>query len=63
MQWYSWLSLLVLPALILAEEPPEGIEIKTTFSPETCTLKAEKGDTVTTHYVCAIYLSIVSRLA
>ncbi|KAF8907887.1 hypothetical protein CPB84DRAFT_1674582 [Gymnopilus junonius] len=55
MKLFAWLSssLLFAVAVVSAEgdrEPPKELEIKTTFSPESCPNKAQTGDRIKVHY-------------
>ncbi|KIK98471.1 hypothetical protein PAXRUDRAFT_31152 [Paxillus rubicundulus Ve08.2h10] len=50
-----WSSLLVLAACALAVEPPTELQIETTFMPEDCPVKAEKGDTISVHYTGTLF--------
>lgn len=54
MQLYSWLSCLLFAAAVLAVEPPADLVIDTTYLPEGCTTKAQKGDSIQVHYVSSV---------
>lgn len=59
MQVLQFLSVFVFGLLVSAQQsPPKELEIKTTYSPQDCTVKAKKGDRIQVHYVrsCAVGL-------
>lgn len=52
MQVLQLLSLLVFGLLASAQQsPPKELEIKTTYTPSDCSVKAHKGDAIKVHYV------------
>ena len=60
MQLSRWLSVLAFGLLVSAEQqqqqqpessPPKELDIKTTYTPSACTVKAQKGDPIKVHYV------------
>jgi FK506-binding protein 2 len=52
MQLALWLSVFTFGLLVSAQQsPPKELEIKTTYTPPDCTVKAEKGDPIKVHYV------------
>ncbi|KAI5120660.1 hypothetical protein M0805_007997 [Coniferiporia weirii] len=56
MQWFSWLSfLLVLPVLLVSAEDPTELEIKSTFIPDSCPQTAANGDSIKVHYTGTLY--------
>ncbi|KAF9227220.1 hypothetical protein BS17DRAFT_747540 [Gyrodon lividus] len=50
-----WFSLLALAACAFAVEPPSELQIETTFTPEDCPVKAEKGDKISVHYTGTLF--------
>ena len=50
MQLLYWLSL-SFGLLVLAQQAPKELDIKTTFEPSDCHTKAKKGDAIKVHYV------------
>jgi hypothetical protein len=53
MQLLYWLSL-SFGLLVLAQ--PKELDIKTTFEPSNCNVKAQKGDAIKVHYVRWLYV-------
>lgn len=53
MQLLQWLPVFVLGLLASAEQQaqPKELEIKTTYAPSDCSVKAQKGDAIKVHYV------------
>jgi hypothetical protein len=49
----SFVAALIVATDVAATEPPTELEIKTTFLPQDCYLKAQTGDSIQVHYVCA----------
>lgn len=48
----AWLSSLLFAAVaVLAADPPTTLQIDTTYLPEDCPAKAQKGDSIKVHYV------------
>ena len=54
----SWLSVLVLAWVVAAKDSSEVTELKidTTYTPEDCTVTAQKGDSIKVHYVSPLIL-------
>jgi len=52
MQLLKWVSVFAFGLLVSAEQqsPPKELEIKTTYTPSDCTVKAQKGDPIKVHY-------------
>jgi len=50
MQLLYWLSL-SFGLLVSAQQAPEKLDIKTTFEPSDCNVKAQNGDAIKVHYV------------
>ena len=59
MQLLQWASVFAFGLLVSAEQQsqPKKLDIKTTYAPSDCTVKAQKGDPVKVHYVRLITLS------
>jgi len=56
MQVLQWLSLLVFGLLASAQQsPPKELEIKTTYTPSDCSVKAHKGDAIKVHYTGKLF--------
>ncbi|KAH9998455.1 hypothetical protein BJV74DRAFT_877149 [Russula compacta] len=56
MQVLRFLSVFVFGLLVSAQQsPPKELEIKTTYSPEDCTVKAKKGDRIKVHYTGRLF--------
>ncbi len=54
MQFLQWISVFAVGLLVSAEQqspPPNELDIKTTYAPSDCTVKAQKGDPIKVHYV------------
>jgi hypothetical protein len=55
MQLLQWLPVFVFGLLASAEQQqqstPKELEIKTTYTPSDCSVKAQKGDPIKVHYV------------
>ncbi|KAJ7724471.1 hypothetical protein DFH07DRAFT_759068 [Mycena maculata] len=52
----AWLSTLLLSAVVvLAAEPPTDLQIETTYLPEECPVKAQKGDSIKVHYTGTLF--------
>ena len=53
MQLLRWLSVFAFGLLVSAEQQPlpKELDIKTTYKPSDCTVKAQKGDPIKVHYV------------
>jgi hypothetical protein len=52
MQPLQWFSVIVFGLLVSAQQsPPKELEIKTTYTPSDCTVKAQNGDAIMVHYV------------
>ena len=53
MQLLQWLSVFAFGLLVSAEQQPlpKELDIKTTYKPSDCTVKAQKGDPIKVHYV------------
>jgi FK506-binding protein 2 len=52
MRVLGFVAALIAATVVAATEPPTELEIKTTFLPEDCNLKAQTGDSIQVHYVC-----------
>jgi hypothetical protein len=50
-QLLNLISLVFFVVLALANEPPSELVIDTTYLPESCSVKANKGDSIKVHYV------------
>ena len=61
MQLLRWLPVFAFGLLASAEQqsPPTKLEIKTTYTPSDCTVKAQKGDPIKVHYVCLLIIRTV----
>ncbi|KAF8502159.1 hypothetical protein F5888DRAFT_1669662 [Russula emetica] len=57
MQFFHWLSAFAFGLLVSAEQlsPPKELEIKTTYTPSDCTVKAQKGDPIKVHYTGTLF--------
>ncbi|KAI0313924.1 hypothetical protein OF83DRAFT_1139261 [Amylostereum chailletii] len=56
MQLLNWLSCLLLGVLVsAAAEPPKQLHIDTTYTPEDCSVKAQKGDQIKVHYTGTLF--------
>jgi len=59
MQLSRWLSVLAFGLLVSAEQqpesPPKELDIKTTYTPSDCTVKAQKGDPIKVHYTGTLF--------
>jgi hypothetical protein len=51
MQLLNWLSGLLLAVAVVAKDAPTELGIETTYTPADCSKKAQKGDSITVHYV------------
>ena len=53
MQLLKWVSVFAFGLLVSAEQqsPPKELDIKTTYTPSDCTVKARKDDSIKVHYV------------
>ena len=51
MQLLYWLSLSFGLLVLAQQQAPEQLDIKSTFEPSDCSLKAQKGDAIKVHYV------------
>jgi hypothetical protein len=58
MQLFSYCLSLSLALLVLAQQAPKGLDIKTTFEPSDCITKARKGDPIKVHYVRWLSLTL-----
>ena len=59
MQLSQWLSVFAFGLLASAQQsPPKELEIKTTYAPSDCTVKAQRGDPIKVHYVRLLYLRV-----
>lgn len=56
MQLFNWLSCLLFAVVVVAKEAPTELEIKTTYLPEDCKIRAKNGDSIQVHYVCTYLL-------
>ena len=52
MRVLAFVAALIAATVVVAKEPPTELEIKTTFLPEDCKVKAQTGDSIQVHYVC-----------
>lgn len=59
---FAWFSYLVFAMAVLAADPPTELKIETTFLPEDCTSTAQKGDSLSVHYVFLRVLFIIRNL-
>ncbi|KAL0572695.1 Peptidyl-prolyl cis-trans isomerase fpr2 [Marasmius crinis-equi] len=56
MQLFSFLVTLLLSVAVFAEkEAPKELVIETTFKPEDCKVKAQKGDKIQVHYTGTLF--------
>lgn len=55
MQLFSYCLSLSLALLVLAQQAPKGLDIKTTFEPSDCITKARKGDPIKVHYTGKLF--------
>jgi hypothetical protein len=56
MKLLQTLSIFAFGLLVSAlQSPPEELEIKTTYTPSDCAVKAQKGDPIKVHYVRLFY--------
>jgi FK506-binding protein 2 len=63
MQLLQTLSIFAFGLLVSAvQSPPEELEIKTTYTPSDCTVKAQKGDPIKVHYVRLFFHTHVPRV-
>jgi len=55
MKMFKWLTTLFAAGAVAAHDsgkvPPTDLQIETTFMPEVCGVKAQKGDHIKVHYV------------
>jgi len=55
MKMFKWLTTLFAAGAVAAQDsgkvPPADLQIETTFMPEVCGVKAQKGDQIKVHYV------------
>ena len=51
MNLLAFLTVLVASCVVSAAEPPTELKIETTFMPDSCPVKAAKGDQIKVHYV------------
>ncbi|KAK0195017.1 hypothetical protein F5146DRAFT_1023902 [Armillaria mellea] len=51
----GWLTCFFFISFVLAVEPPKELEIRTTYTPEECTVKATKGDSIRVHYTGTLH--------
>lgn len=58
MRVLAFVAALFAATVVVAKEPPKELEIKTTFLPEECKLKAQTGDSIEVHYVRAYSLQL-----
>ena len=61
MQLLYWLSL-SFGLLVLAQQAPKELDIKSTFVPSDCHTKAQKGDAIKVHYVRWLLHALSERL-
>ncbi|KAJ7284851.1 hypothetical protein C8J57DRAFT_702212 [Mycena rebaudengoi] len=52
---FNWLSSLLLAVVVLAADPPATLQIETTYLPEDCPAKAQKGDAIQVHYTGTLF--------
>ncbi|TFK53728.1 hypothetical protein OE88DRAFT_1273943 [Heliocybe sulcata] len=55
MRVISLLSILALGLAAYAAEPPTELVIETTYAPESCPVKARKGDKIKVHYAGTLF--------
>ncbi|KAH9961242.1 hypothetical protein BC827DRAFT_1203440 [Russula dissimulans] len=56
MQPLQWFSVIVFGLLVSAQQsPPKELEIKTTYTPSDCTVKAQNGDAIMVHYTGKLF--------
>ena len=48
-------SLFAASTVVMAYEAPKELDIKTTFMPEGCTVKAQTGDSIQVHYTGTLH--------
>ena len=68
MQLLQWLPVFAFGLLASAEQQqhlpiPKELDIKTTYTPSDCTVKAQKGDPIKVHYVRCVLYTLFSRRA
>lgn len=63
MHFFNWVSgfLLAAAVAVAAKEAPTELIIETTFTPDECPQKAEKGDKIEVHYVRDLSFSCSSN--
>ena len=59
MQILNFIAALLCAVVVLAVEQPTELKIVTTFWPDECPVKAQKGDAIKVHYVrtCQVAVS------
>jgi len=56
MQLSQWLSVFAFGLLASAQQsPPKELEIKTTYAPSDCIVKAQRGDPIKVHYTGKLF--------
>jgi FK506-binding protein 2 len=57
MQLLKWVSVFAFGLLVSAEQqsPPKELDIKTTYTPSDCTVKARKDDSIKVHYTGTLF--------
>ncbi|KAK1226083.1 Peptidyl-prolyl cis-trans isomerase fpr2 [Marasmius sp. AFHP31] len=55
MKLFSFVVSLILGVAVLAAEEPKELKIETTYMPEGCTVKAQKGDQIQVHYTGTLF--------
>ncbi|KAJ7116036.1 hypothetical protein C8R44DRAFT_675585 [Mycena epipterygia] len=51
----TWLSSLLFAVVVLAADPPKELQIETTYLPDDCPVKAQKGDAIKVHYTGTLF--------
>ena len=57
MRLLQTLSIFAFGLLVSAVQSPKELEIKTTYTPSDCAVKAQKGDSIKVHYVRSCFHS------
>jgi len=58
MKFFSWVPLLALAAVALADEervPPTELQIEVTYKPDDCLVTAKNGDSIKVHYTGTLF--------
>ncbi|KAJ6625791.1 hypothetical protein B0H10DRAFT_2161654 [Mycena sp. CBHHK59/15] len=51
----SWISSLLFAVVVLATDAPTELQIETTYLPDDCPAKAQKGDAIQVHYTGTLF--------